>query len=51
MQTTVTIDDKQLKSLMFHTHSNNESEAIYSYSSLFAAGKATARFISLAWTN
>ena len=29
MQTTVTIDDQQLKSLMFHTHSNNESEAIY----------------------
>ena len=29
MQTTVTIDDQQLKSLMFHTHSDNESEAIY----------------------
>ena len=29
MQTTVTIDDQQLKSLMFHTHSNNDSEAIY----------------------
>jgi metal-responsive CopG/Arc/MetJ family transcriptional regulator len=29
MQTTVTIDDRQLKSLMFYTHSNNESEAIY----------------------
>lgn len=29
MQTTVTIDDQQLKSLMFYTHANNESEAIY----------------------
>jgi len=29
MQTTVTIDDHQLKSLMLYTHSNNESEAIY----------------------
>jgi hypothetical protein len=29
MQTTVTIDDQQLKSLMFHSHSDNESEAIY----------------------
>ena len=29
MQTTVTIDDQQLKSLMLHTHSDNESEAIY----------------------
>lgn len=29
MQTTVTIDDQQLKNLMFYTHSNNESEAIY----------------------
>ena len=47
MQTTVTIDDQQLKSLMFHTHSNNESEAIQAS----AAGKATARFISVAWTS
>ncbi len=29
MQTTVNIDDQQLKNLMFYTHSNNESEAIY----------------------
>jgi len=29
VQTIVTIDDQQLKSLMFHTPSNNESEAIY----------------------
>jgi hypothetical protein len=29
MQTTVTIDDQQLKSLMLYTHSNTESEAIY----------------------
>lgn len=29
MQTTVTIDDQQLKSLMLYTHSNNESEAVY----------------------
>ena len=29
MQTTVTIDDQQLKNLMLHTHSENESEAIY----------------------
>ena len=29
MQTTVTIDDQQLKSLMFYTHSNNEADAIY----------------------
>jgi hypothetical protein len=29
MQTTVTIDDLQLKSLMIYTHANNESEAIY----------------------
>lgn len=28
MQTTVTIDDQQLKSLMLYTHSNTESEAI-----------------------
>ncbi|MDD1625914.1 MAG: hypothetical protein LUQ26_00340 [Methylococcaceae bacterium] len=29
MQTSVTIDDQQLKSLMFHTQTDNESEAIY----------------------
>lgn len=29
MQTTITIDDQQLKSLMLYTHSNNEPEAIY----------------------
>ncbi len=29
MQTTVTIDDQQLKNLMLYTHTNNESEAIY----------------------
>ena len=29
MQTTVTVDDQQLKSLMFYTHATNESEAIY----------------------
>jgi Bacterial antitoxin of type II TA system, VapB len=29
MQTTVNIDDQQLKNLMFHTHSKNESEAIH----------------------
>jgi len=29
MQTTVTIDDQQLKGLMFYTHSNNEADAIY----------------------
>ena len=29
MQTTVTIDDQQLKSLMYYTHSNNEADAIY----------------------
>ena len=51
MQTTVTIDDQQLKSLMFHTHSNNESEAIYNAVQTSAAGKATARFISVAWTS
>lgn len=28
MQTTINIDDRQLKNLMFHTHSKNESEAI-----------------------
>jgi metal-responsive CopG/Arc/MetJ family transcriptional regulator len=28
MQTTVNIDDQQLKNLMFHTYSKNESEAI-----------------------
>ncbi len=28
MQTTINIDDQQLKNLMFHTHSKNESEAI-----------------------
>lgn len=28
MQTTITIDDQQLKNLMFHTHSDSESEAI-----------------------
>lgn len=28
MQTTVNIDDQQLKNLMLHTHSKNESEAI-----------------------
>ena len=28
MQTTVTIDDQQLKKLMFYTHSNNEADAI-----------------------
>lgn len=29
MQTTVTIDDQQLKSLMLYTHSNNEADAVY----------------------
>ena len=29
MQITVTIDDQKLKSLMFCTQSNNESEAVY----------------------
>ena len=29
MQTTVTIDDHQLKNLMLYTHSNNEADAIY----------------------
>jgi metal-responsive CopG/Arc/MetJ family transcriptional regulator len=29
MQTTITIDDQQLKNLMLYTHSSNESEAIY----------------------
>ncbi len=29
MQTTVTIDDQQLKNLMFYTHADNESEAVY----------------------
>ncbi|WP_333877258.1 type II toxin-antitoxin system VapB family antitoxin [Methylobacter sp.] len=29
MQTTVTIDDQQLKSLMSYTHADTESEAIY----------------------
>ncbi len=29
MQTTVTIDDQQLKSLMRYTHADTEAEAIY----------------------
>jgi alkanesulfonate monooxygenase SsuD/methylene tetrahydromethanopterin reductase-like flavin-dependent oxidoreductase (luciferase family) len=29
MKTTVTIDDQQLKNLMFYTHSNNEADAVY----------------------
>lgn len=29
MQTTVTIDEQQLKNLMVYTHSDTESEAIY----------------------
>jgi len=28
MQTTITIDDQQLKNLMFYTHANNEADAI-----------------------
>ncbi|MFI3156359.1 MAG: type II toxin-antitoxin system VapB family antitoxin [Methylococcaceae bacterium] len=29
MQTTITIDDQQLKSLMLYTHADTEPEAIY----------------------